>query len=324
MNNLDFFELSVAKCKMNFDFSNPQGIVVIPKEKGVDNELTKANRELIEYITAYKVVRDDDAVSKEYKEKLIYEIMRIIDTTDHINYSSFCVYFQVLRLSWNSFEDAKRFGTLSDNERAELLRNVVDLYIENRHDMYLSHGYSDVLLQVQSDCSSARRSRSIASNKLCDIMSNYNFKFASNYQEFMSGNSYFFPESNVSLLLEIMENNSIDYNFRKSRDNKNPDLMFKVNDQFYILEHKLATGDGGAQNLEINEIISFVGEDESNTNVHYISCLESNKLGMFTSVNSDLKTKTQYTNIINNLKKHPNNYFVNEFGLEEIIKSIVK
>ena len=324
INNLDAFELSVANCKMNFDFSNPKGTVVIPEEKGIDNKLTSANKKIIEYITTYKTVKDANNVPEEFKEGLIYEIMKIIDSTEHINYSSFCVYFQVLRFSWSAFEESKKNGLLTDAERAELLRNAVELYIENRHDMYLSHGYSDMSLQVQSDCSSSRRSGNIGAYSLSTIMSTYNIKFASNYNDFLNGNSYFFPEDNVGLLLEVLENNNIDFNFRKSRDNKNPDLMFKIKDQFYILEHKLATGGGGSQNMEINEIIAFVGQDESNINVHYISCLQGDKLNSLTAPNADPKTKTQHKNVIDNLKKHPYNYFVNEFGLNEILKVISK
>ncbi len=324
MNNLDAFELSIANCEINFDFSNPKGKLVIPSEKGFDNKLTKANKKIMEYITTYKNVKTSPNVPEEFKEELIYKIMEIIDSTEHINYSSFCVYFQVLRFSWSSFKETKKKGLLSDIERAELLKNAVELYIENRHDIYLSHGYTDMSLQVQSDCSSSRRSGSIGTSSLSVLMSNHNIKFASNYNEFMSGNYYFFPEYNVDLLLEILENNNIDFKFRKSRDNKNPDLMFKVKDQFYILEHKLATGDGGAQNMEINEIIAFIGQEEKNINTHYISCLQGDKLASLTPHKSDPKTKTQHWNIINNLKNHANNYFVNEFGLEEILKTITK
>ena len=92
-----------------------------------------------------------------------------------------------------------------------------------------------------------------------ESMKKYNIKFVSNYSEFMDENSYFFPENNVSLFLNVLKNNNIDFNFRKSRDNKNPDLIFKIKDQFYILEHKLATGGGGSQNMELNEIIEFIG-----------------------------------------------------------------
>lgn len=324
MNNIDAFELSIANSKINFDCSNPEGTLVIPKEKGNDNKLTKANKQIMQYITTYQTVKNAPNVPKEYKEELIHNIMEIIDTTEHINYSSFCVYFQVLGFSWNTFENAKTNGTLSNTERTELLRNAVELYIENRHDIYLSHGYSDISLQVQSDCSSSRRSRNIGATSLSAIMNKHNIKIASNYNEFMSGNCYFFPESNVKLLLEIIEKHNIDFNFRKNRENKNPDLMFKIKDQFYILEHKLATGGGGSQNMEINEIITFIGQDETNNNVHYISCLQSDKLKTISSPKADQKTNIQYTNIINNLKKNPNNYFVNEFGLDNILNAINK
>lgn len=320
MNNKDLFELSIANCKMNFDFSNPKGTIVIPENKEQDNELTKANNKIIELITTYKTIRNNPAFPNSSKEQIIYDIMKIIDTVEHINYSSLCVYFQVLRFSWNSFKNAKSSGLLTDSERAELLKNAVNLYIDNRYDMYMSHGYSNILLQVQSDCSSSRRSGNIGTKSLTNIMSQYNISFANNYDDFMDKDSYFYPEDNVELLLEIVEKNKIDFNFRKERDNKNPDLMFKINDQIYILEHKLASGRGGSQNMELNEIINFIGQPESNTNVHYISCLQGDNLKKLTLKNADPKTKIQYQNITSHLDKFPNNYFVNEFGLCELLK----
>lgn len=324
MNNLDAFELSVANSKIYFDFSNPKGKVVIPKTKDLENELTMANKKIMEYITTYKTIKDSDLVSLEYKESIIYEIMKIIDTTEYINYSSFCVYFQVLNFSWSTFNSTKKKKLLSDSERAELLKKVVELFIENRHDMYLSHGYSNMSLQVQCDSSSSRRRGNEGAKSLKAIMKKYNIKFVSNYSEFMDENSYFFPENNVSLFLNVLKNNNIDFNFRKSRDNKNPDLIFKIKDQFYILEHKLATGGGGSQNMELNEIIEFIGQKESNANVHYISCLQGDKIADLTSSIADPKTKIQYINVIENLKNHLNNYFVNEFGLDELLKTIIK
>ena len=63
MNNLDAFELSVANSKIYFDFSNPKGKVVIPKTKDLENELTMANKKIMEYITTYKTIKDSDLVS---------------------------------------------------------------------------------------------------------------------------------------------------------------------------------------------------------------------------------------------------------------------
>lgn len=323
MKNLDALELSVANSKMNFDFSNPMGTLVIPKEKGKDNRLTAANKKVLELITTYKTVKDDSDVPEEYKEKIIYSIMEILDTVDNINYSSFCIYFQVLRFSHDSFENARKKKLLTNSERAELLKNAVELYIENRHDIYSSHGYSDMALQVRCDCGSSRRSRSIGSNSLKNIMDNFNINQVYSYDDFMKGNSFFFPEDLKNLLIEVIEKNSIDFKFRETHDGKYPDLMFKIGNQFYILEHKLATGRGGAQNSEINEIITFIGQEESNINVHYISCLQGDMLNTIFDSNPDPKTKTQHDNIINHLKDNSNNYFLNEFGLNELLKILV-
>lgn len=318
MNNLELFELSLVNSKIKIDFSEPNGFQVIPNNSNETNDLIKANNMLLEYITTYKNVKDSKEVSIEYKNELIYKIINILDNTNYINYSSFCIYFQVLKYSYNSYINSN----LSKEEKMNLIKKIVELYIENRHDLYISHGYSNMSLQVLSDSYSSRRSSQIGTNNLKNIMNLYNFKFVNNYDDFIKENTYFFPENNVLLLEEILDKNNIDFIERRKRENKNPDLMFKINDQFYILEHKLATGAGGAQNMEVNEIISFIGEVESNKNVHYISCLESDNLSKYLYSNIDPKAKTQYNNIVYNLKNNKNNYFLNEFGLIELLKNI--
>lgn len=319
MYNLKLFELSIASYKLNMDFSNPEGYIVIPKEKSEQNKLTNANHKLIELITTYKTIRNDPEASDEYKEKILSDILGIIDDDSvKINYTGLCVYFQVLRFSWNTFINSK--NKLSPVERLEILRSVVNLYIDNRHDIYLEHGYSDSSLQMQSDCATSRRSGGIASNNLKSIMEKYNFKFANSYDDFMDGNTYFFPEDNKELLNEVIEKQGIDFAFKDNHENKHPDLMFKIKKHFYILEHKLASGGGGSQNQEIGEIISFIGQDESNTYVHYISCLQGDILGRLTGdENAEPKIRVQYNKILNNLKEHRSNYFLSELGLNELL-----
>lgn len=316
MDNIELFELSRANSSLNFDFSNPRGVLVIPKSKDQENELTKANHKIIDYITTYKVIKDKPE-AEELKKNIIGEIIRIIETTDHINYSSFCIYFQVLKYSYSAFMGT---NTLTDDDKYELIKNTVELYIENRHDIYMSHGYSDQVLQVQSDAASSRRNGVTGTNSLSTIMESKGFSRAKSYVDILGNYAYILPDKgDKSLLDEILSQNSIDFEFQKTRDNKNPDLAFVLDDDIFILEHKLTNGGGGSQNMEINEIISFIGYSENNKKVHYISCLQGDYLNKLNEENGEPKAAAQYQNIMNNLSNNKSNYFVNEFGLSELI-----
>ena len=89
----------------------------------------------------------------------------------------------------------------------------------------------------------------------------------------------------------------------------------------------MTNGDGGSQNAEINEIISFIKQQEVNKKVHYISCLEGNFMSKLNIANSNTtkqnnKHISQYNDIVNNLTKYQNNYFVNGNGLKMLIKDL--
>jgi|GEM_PF-1238593 len=320
MNNLDFFRTSILNCKISCDFSSPAGVLVIPKTKKATNELVKANHKITELITTYKTLKECAPKSSAVKS-VIREIIKLLDSTKNINYSSFCVYFQVLRYSYHTYFNAKN---LSVEEKFNLIKNTVDLYLENRHNIYLAHGYSDQVLQVMCDASSSRRNGNTGTRKLASIMESFNIPKVDSIDEFKRlSYSYILPDKGDSRTFDdLVAFYKIDFVFRKEHENKNPDIVFKVGSDLYILEHKLTNGSGGAQNMEINEIISFIKHKESNGNVHYISCLQGDYLGKLGINNKDPKTSAQCENIEENLRKYPKNYFVNEFGLIELLKTL--
>lgn len=322
MNNLDFFNISILNSKINYDFSDPVGVIVIPKTATETNDLVEANHKLIKLITAYEELKKINPNSTDLN-KIIEETIHLLETTKYINYSAFCVYFQVLRYSYNTYSKACE---LSNEEKIDLIKSTIELFIKNRHDIYLSHGYSDIVLQVMCDASSSRRNGNTGTKKLSEIMQLFAIKKVDSLKAFAkTKNTYILPDKGDSKVLnEIIDFYGIDFTFRNSRENKNPDIVFKLGTEIYILEHKLTNGGGGSQNMEINEIISFIGYSESNPKVHYVSCLQGDYLKRLNLENKEPKVKAQYQNIISNLRKNKKNYFINEFGLSELLKSKTK
>ena len=90
MNNLDFFNISLLNTKINYDFSSPAGKVVIPKTKEETNDLIEANHNLIDLITTYKTLQKCSPNSGELTA-IVNEIIKLLDSTKYINYTSFCV-----------------------------------------------------------------------------------------------------------------------------------------------------------------------------------------------------------------------------------------
>lgn len=322
-NNLHYFEQSLKQDDEIIDFTNPKGVMVISNNKlDEDTQLMVANHNLIENITAYKVIRDDLSESAtETKKNILKKIIKIIEETPLINYSAFCTYFQVLKYSYSSYMSNK--STMKENEKIELIQKIVDEYINNRHDIYLSHGYSDQVLQVMSDIASSRRNGITGIQKIEKILEPKDFKHVKDSYEFNTYDyCYLLPDKGEkNIFNEFLKANNLSFVFHEKRDKKYPDMLLKINQDIFIIEHKLTNGEGGLQNAEINEIIEFIAETESNIKIHYVSCLQGNFIKNL-SKNAN-KNKAQFDNIRKHLKKYERNYFVNGKGLEMLIEDFI-
>lgn len=350
--NIEYFKYSLCNADTIIDFSNPSGVEVISKNSELPpKELQIANTRLVELITAYKVLRSQKQDNQNDSIKnVILEIISILDNVKLINYSAFCVYFQVLKYSYSAYQSEQRQMTI--NDKIELLTQILDMYLTNRHNVYLSYGYSDQILQVMSDVASARRNGKTGIQKVESIIIPMGFEKAKSLESLLNSNKcYILPDKDgKSIFGKFIRYNKIKFAFSADRDNKYPDLLLKHNDDIFIIEHKMTNGDGGSQNEAINEIINFINQSETHQNVHYVSCLQGNFIkalakdndigaidGDFATIdiseridsniatgNTKNKHEHQYSHILQNLKRCPQNYFVNGAGLEMLIKDIIK
>ncbi len=325
MNNKFYFNYSQENADNEIiDFRNPEGYLVINRDASEsETKLMVANHKLIELITTYKTIRNDPNFDDLSKNKILEKIINILETTDLINYSSFCVYLQVVGYSFSTYSSEKK--KMSREEKIELMKTLTNLYIDNRHAIYSYHGYSDQVLQVNADAASSRRKGKAGIIKMEEILVPLGFKKANNSFELMNANlCYILPDKgDIRVFNSILNNNGVRFAFRESRDNKNPDMLIKIFNDFYILEHKLTNGGGGSQNSEINEIIQFINHSENLENWHYVSCLQGNFFNKLNEKNREPKTARQLINVINNLDKNPNNYFVNGKGFEKLVNDLV-
>lgn len=326
MDNKKYFIYSQENDDSTIDFTKQRGVLVVSEnEKEAETELMAANHSLIELITAYKTITELENYSENDAIAIIDKIIRIIETVKLINYSSFCVYFQVIGYSYNAYMSEK--SKLSLDEKRDLFKELVNLYIKNRHNIYLFHGYSDQVLQVGSDTSSSRRKGKTGIEMIEDVLHVYNFEKAQSMNDLQNLKfAYLLPDKGQKSLFDAyLERLGVEFEFRKTRDSKNPDFLLKIHDNVFIMEHKLTNGGGGSQNAEINEIIQFINYDEPLAkNVSYISCLAGDFFKKLNASNKEPKAQSQFVNIINNLANHPKNFFVNGNGFSLLIEDLVK
>lgn len=324
VSNIDYFKFSQTHDDEILDESRPEGSLVIninPSEP--KTPLMKANEKLIDLISKYKEIKDNGTIDDGTKINILDSIINIIENTRLINYSPFCVYFQVIGYSYSAYMNEK--DSMTSDEKREKIDFLLNLYIQYRHELYLNHGYSDQILQVLSDAASSKRKGKTGIIKIEEILKPLKFTRAKkmidlNYQEFC----YILPDKGDGKLFDdFLFKHKIAFDFSKVRDNKKPDMLFKIKNDFFILEHKLTNGGGGSQNQEINEIIQFINYEETSNNWHYISCLQGDYFKRINKTNTEPKVVSQYKNITDALSLHPGNYFVNGKGFEKLIKDLV-
>lgn len=319
MNNLDFFNAS-TKYKEKLIDPNYHIIVdrnVIPKSSKDFNNLTLSNNKVIKYITSIDTLLNDlnkniDDIEVENLLKLIIQELN----TKGMNYSAFCQYFNVHNINYSIF------SKLSQEEKIDILKFIIKPYINTRHTTYLSHGYSNIVLQVMSDNYSHKRKGTYGTNKIVDILKLHHIPDLAKEKKpnFNKPSFFLLSDKNGKNLfkwfaklhgISLSENNRVTEKF--------PDALIKINNEYFIVEQKNMKENGGGQDKQASEITSFIYKKPEFENLHYVTYID----GMyFNQIDSSAHAKTlqHYNDIINALSLNTNNYFVNSYGFEELIK----
>ena len=318
-NNLVYFDIG-TKHKEELIDPNYHFIVdnvVIPRTKEETNALTDANRKLVKYLTAIETQIFD--LKKSIKDKEVTQYFPLIISamkTKGMNYSAFCQYFNVHNMNYSLFFDDK---VVNYQQRLQIIEYMVINYLKDRHEMYLSHGYSDIVLQVMSDNYSHKRKGSYGTNKIADICK---IRVIPD----ISGEKY--PNFNIEAFLlksdKTGKANFIkfaeDYGLVLSEDNtiKYPDALIKIGKDFFIVEQKNMKEDGGGQDKQTVEITHFIKRKPEFEGLHYVTFIDGVYFNKLTPT-ATAKTKDQYVDVIETLAKYKSNYFVNSFAFEKVL-----
>ena len=326
MNNIKYFDYSLKNEDNEDDIRkilDPKGVVVISQEK--KNKLMKEVEKLEKLITKYYNIKKV-IIEKDEQNTILDEIIKIIETSkENINYTPFAKYFLVLGYSFSKVKNI--FRKIQIDEKRELMEYLLDMYIKNRYEIYKELGYTHSILQIMADEATSKRYGAIGLKALKKILEPLGFVYVEKKEDFEKQDYCFIntDKKGKKLFDKILEEKKVDFTYKKDEDNKYSDMLIKIKQNYFILEHKLTNGVGGLQNLEIREIIKFIEYDEKKAKkIHYVSCLQGD---FFKNLNSDATKKKnvgQRKNIIETLKKHPDNYFINGKGLEKLVKDYME
>jgi len=303
------------------DFYVKKGELIISKDYKKANKLMEVNRDLINNITAFEVAQKNGNLVMQ--NQIIIDIQKFMNTKD-INYTEFASFWAIIDVSYSEYR------ALTNSEQLIFLKQAIKKYLNMRHNLYLDYGYSITTLQVGKDAKSHKSSGQLGINKCAFLLEKFNFKRLDdlNLNDFNSkDNIYIFTDkSGKKLFKSIISNYNLEFLWSVGRQNKMPDILFKKNSDFFIVEHKHMKEGGGGQDKQVTEIINFIDYNEKikTINIHYITFLDGLYFNLFSKINSgtDTKVKNQLLKIKSTLKNNPQNFFVNTYGFVKLLESI--
>lgn len=317
--NREYFDYSKNNPEELLDSFYAKNLLIIPFQKEISNTLTINNEKLLKLITAFNVL--DECYKKDQKDetvqKIIVDIIDILDKTPNINYSAFTQFFMVYNSNYSIYK------SLDINSKKILIYEMLKKYCNERHNIYLSHGYSNTILQVMCDNYSHKRNSKSGIEKILKILEPYNLNKLNKKENILINDDfYFLPDKGGKNIFEHMLHTlKIKMESRAIEHDKLPDIVLKHNGHYYICELKTMKEGGGGQNKQIVEIAYFIKFSETEENIHYITFLDCNYSNTIFHDNSP-KITSQRNDIITALDNNPQNYFLNTKGMIKFIKDL--
>lgn len=314
LSNIDLFNECLEHPAKNIDpiARDILNKVVLFADDSSSTELSVRNLRLVDLINAYADCKN--AGDQSRVEKLIASIDECLKF-EGMNYCPFSQYLMVHDVTYEIY-----LGKLANDEK----EYIIDHYLEDRHQLYLDGGYSDMVFQVLTDSYSHKRKGTMGVEKLKRICDGFSVPKINNGLQINDGLYYILPDAGDGKLFNtIIETNHIAFHFRDTHQGKMPDLLVKVGDDtFLIAEHKRLKESGGGQDKQMTEIIDFVSYNERN--IYYVSFMDGILFNELVNPNKGSKLYKDKQNIYSNLRDCPFNYFVNEFGFEKLCRHILK
>lgn len=287
-----------------------------------DKELIYKIERLRELITTYCVLIEKD---KKTARKILDEIYEIITSSDKIQYTEFIAFWKTLDVSLSVFRKLPNQKSIL----AELLKK----YCLRRKNIYDKLGYSNVTVQALYDSGASRKKGVAGIEKVLGLASEIlglkkgeeHLRTIEDVKTRLRG--YFLPDKgDKKLFEEFRKRFKVVYKFGRKHQGKNPDIVLKILEHFFIIEAKHIKESGGAQDKQLVEMIEFIKYSEKSDLIHYVSFVDGIYFNNFIKPTSkdSLKISKQKHDIEKCLKANPSNFFVNTAGLMKIFEDLSK
>lgn len=302
--------------KSNIEYFN----ISINNKEGLDTRYMtlKTHKLLDEIVMVSKKIKDILITIKELNAKnlnadIFYDELFTLITTENGSKNEFNCFLNACDLT---------ISVLKENK--SLLMDIVALYFNNRN---ISEHTPKEWVQALIDKGAQRTLGNNGENKVLDILKQHGYTITEETTDFFNFD-YSATIYNKETKNKICR--SIDF----GSQNKDLDIIIKAKNKYFFLEAKHIKEGGGAQDKQIKELIQLM-EIELPNNIYLISFMDgvySNKILNLTNEeinNPELITKKQINKlklqqhqIVDNLKINNNSFWVNTYGLIELIKDL--
>jgi Holliday junction resolvase len=288
------------------------------------NETTSAHMQS-EATTQPPVANVRSENSRNTCHKVLQEIDRLLLNVDDIQHTEFVAYFKCLGISHSDYRKK-----VDLQQRLAVLARILERYCERRKEQYDQFGYTHVIQQALYDSAVSRTQGSSGVQKLRHLIAQVSQESVGVIYEthtaFGLVNSQydcFLPiASKKREFFKIVKEMEISYEYGSKNQQKIPDLVIKIKGKLLILEAKHIKESGGAQDKQINELITFIRQKE-NKPVSYVAFLDGRYFNKFIGTSLSGKVQEQRDAIEKVLQEHPSNYFVNTAGLRQLLTDLL-
>ena len=274
-----------------------------------NHPLLQANKKILELL---KEAKD----SNEGKENILKKIDKILINTEGINSIPFVNYFLTRDMTFSVYETGK------PGQRLDFLDSIIDHYLKSgRHQLAENSG---LLLSVQSneDTLSHKKTDKFSKTKLKGILTSMQYSKA-NFSENLEGKVFWDFDQSVPMedLKKHFKLHHYDqWKLQGSKRNKKADYCILNKDILFICECKHQKEGGGGQSQAWGQILDIVDCQKlrcssDHKKEKYIGFLDGFH---FNALINDLERKNTIIDVLG--KNKSKNYFVNTWGLEQLIK----
>jgi len=178
-------------------------------------------------------------------------------------------------------------------------------------------------IQAILDSNSSRKKGKCGEIKLLSILQKLGINEVKTWDDFFVENKCVVQFSKIFSLKSTQD--KLNVKIKTKKQNKDLDLIIKINKKIFLLEAKHLNVSGGGQDKQISELIEIMNLREKNENIFYVAFLDGNHSNiLLDNKKCGDKLKTQRKEIKKYLKNNARNYWLNTTGFKALFFDLIK